>query len=91
MARNVRNFLFVIGVVLFLGSLLANYVIINGFITHPTSANIASGETIPYEVKGKTVYITPGQKDQAIAIFIGEIAGLLILLTYGAMVVYRRK
>jgi hypothetical protein len=90
-ARSLRNVLFVIGAVLFLGSLIANYVVINGFLTHPTNAIAASGETIPFEVKGKTVYITQGQKDQTTAIFVGEIAGLSILLTYGVLVFYRRK
>jgi hypothetical protein len=91
MERSLRNVLFVIGACLLLASLLANYVIVNGFITHPTNAIIGSGETIPYEVKGKTVYITQGQKDETTAIFVGEVAGLLILLTYGVLVVYRRK
>ena len=90
--RGLKNVLFVIGTVLFLGSLLANYVIINGgFITHPTRAVTASGETIPYEVKGKTVYITQGQKNAATAILVGEISGILIFLIYGGLVAYRRR
>jgi hypothetical protein len=74
-----------------LGSMLAHYLVINSFITHPTSANANSGETIPYEVKGKTVYITQRQKYETIAIFAGESTGLFILLIYGMLVVYRRK
>jgi hypothetical protein len=91
MERSLRNVLFVIGALSLLGSLLANYIVINGFITHPTNAITGSGETIPYEVKGKTVYITPGEKDETTAIFVGEAAGLLILLTYGVLAFYRRK
>jgi len=84
------NVLFVVGAVLLLGSLLAHYILINSFISHPTNVVAASGETIPYEVKGKTVYITPGEKDETTAIFSGEITGLLILFTYSVLIVSRR-
>ena len=90
-ARFLKNALFVIGAVSLLASLLANYVIINGFIAHPMIPVAELGETIPYEVKGKTVYITQSQKDETTAILVGETAGILILLIYGASVIYHRK
>jgi len=88
--RGFMNVLFVIGAVLLLSSLLARYVIINGFITHPINPLPAFGETIPYEVKGKTVYITPGEEDETTVILIGEITGLMILFVYTVAVISRR-
>jgi hypothetical protein len=87
----VRNGLFVIGAALLLVSLFARYVVINGFVTHPTNAVSSSGETIPYEVKGKTVFITPAEEKETTAILSGEIVGLAILLIYGMIFVSRRQ
>jgi hypothetical protein len=88
--RFLKNAVFVVGAVLLLGSLPTHYLLINSFITNPTSADVTSGQTVPYEVKGKTVYIAEAQKAQTTAVLVGEIAGFLILLVYGALFVYRR-
>jgi hypothetical protein len=87
--RNLKAIAFMLGAILFLGSFVAQYIVVNGFITHPTSAVAASSETIPYEVKGKIVYITQEQKNQVTAIYLGEIAGFSILLIYAYLA--RRK
>jgi hypothetical protein len=84
------NILFVVGAILLLGSFVADYIVINGFISHPTSSVAASGETIPYKVKGKTVYITATQRSETVAITVGEIAGFAILLVYSLMAKRRR-
>jgi len=89
--RHLKNILFVIGAVLLLGSFLANYLVINSFISHPTAANLGSGETLPYEVKGKKVYITRSQYNETVTIFSCEIAGLVVFLIYGVLFINRRK
>jgi hypothetical protein len=89
--RLLKNALFMVGAVLLLGSLFADFVIINGFIAHPTSPNAASDEIIPYEVKGKTVYITPTQKAEATTLFVGESVGLVFFLIYGLLYQCRSK
>ena len=86
-----RNILFSIGAILFLGSLVARFIVINGFVAHPASPDSSAGETIPYEVKGKTVYITSGEESETTAILVGEICGLLVLISWGALTVYRKK
>jgi hypothetical protein len=90
-SRSLKNAFFIVGAVLLLGSLLANFVIINGFIAQPISPNAISGEIVPYQVKGKTVYITPTQKAEATASFVGQSVGLVFFLIYGLLYQRRRK
>jgi len=86
-----RSILFSVGAILFLSSLVARFILINGFVTHPASPDPTTGQTIAYEVKGKTVYITSGEESGTKAILAGEISGLVLLISYGALAVYRKK
>ena len=85
-----RSILFSVGAIMFLGSLIAGYIVINGFITYPTYPDPAAGQTIPYEIKGKTVYITENEKRATMAIFVGGISGLVLLVSYGALIMWRK-
>jgi membrane protease YdiL (CAAX protease family) len=89
--RSLKNALFIFGAVLLLGSFLANFVIVNGFIAQPLSPNAISGEIVPYQVKGKTVYITPTQKAEVTASFVGQSVGFVFFLIYGLLYQRRRK
>jgi hypothetical protein len=74
-----------------LGSLLARYAVVNGFITSPAVANEATGQTIPYEIKGKIVFITPDERRSAELVGIGEYVGLSLLLAYVVALELRRR
>jgi hypothetical protein len=86
-----RNILLVLGATLYLGSLLVGYTVINGLTAHPTSPHVEMGQTIPYEIKGKIVYITQAEKNQTTAIRSGEIGGLVILALFAALTFYRKR
>jgi hypothetical protein len=86
-----RNILFSVGATLFLGSLLARFIVVNSFIAHPISPDVGGGLTVPYEVKGKTVYITAEQERSTVIISAGEISGLAILISYGMLLALRKK
>ena len=86
-----RSILVSVGAILFPGSLVARFVVINGFIAHPSSPDPTAEETIPYEVKGKTVYITAGEQSVTTVLLGGEICGLVILVFYGGLTAYRKK
>jgi hypothetical protein len=83
--RKLKNALFLAGAILSLASFLADYIIVDGLIANPTHANSDAGQTVPYEVKGKVVYITQAEKRKTTAIFIGEIVGLSLLVIYAAL------
>lgn len=52
----------------------------NSFITKPTMPNVSTGETLPYSVKGKTVYVTENERFLYRLTLFGSISGILIYI-----------
>lgn len=58
----------------------AGYVVFNGFLSHPTVPTPVVGQTVPYEVKGRTFYVTKHEQELATAISIGRWSVLVLIL-----------
>ncbi len=71
---------FALGAALFFGAGIADYTVIDGLATFPPHPVAADGETVPFVIKGKTVYVTPLEKDATVAIPVVKFSGLVILV-----------
>jgi len=85
-----RTVLAYIGIVLLMVSGTAHFVVENGFIANPGAPDLESGMVIPYNIKGKVVYISRKQNNEITAIYIGEMGGVAAVFVYG-LLAKRRK
>jgi hypothetical protein len=71
-----------IGVAMLIISCVAHYIVENGFITNPVVQDVPSGRMTPYKIKWKVVYISEDEQNEMVAIYAGEISGLVIVFGY---------
>lgn len=85
-----QKIIFAVGSLTLLSGLVVGYIVINGALANPTAPNPSSGQTIPYTVKGKLVFISNGQYVTILGTYAGEVLGVVLLVLSGAPIVFRK-
>jgi hypothetical protein len=80
--RRTVEAMFFVGAALVIGSLLWRYQLLHEFLSHPGQPVETTGETVPYVLDGRTVYITGGQHLASTLVVIAQVTGFLLFALF---------